>query len=136
MLQSAEMAATTPTRINYKRSLSYGQFTWKDHLRGKMICSSTLEITEQSDVAHVLGFGMAYAKINEKPLFVVKVCYVEGVLEKDILINFDLTLKIFRNETFQHLGQFKATTTGKNPIWVPSEPFRNFGNSTSTFRNF
>ena len=134
MLQSAEMAATTPTRINYKRSLSYGQFTWKDQLRGGKICSSTLEITEQSDVAHVLHFTMNYAKINEKPLFVVKVYYLEGVLEKDILINFDLTLKIFRNETFQHLGQFKATTTGKNPIWKKKETTWHFPYDQITYR--
>ena len=58
------------------------------------ICSQTLEIIEQGDVAHVLEFSMKYARIDEKPKFVVTFKYLEGCLEDNIVYNFDIVINV------------------------------------------
>jgi len=75
------------------------------------ICSQTLEIIEQGDVAHVLEFSMKYARIDEKPKFVVTFKYLEGCLEDNIVYNFDIVINVTRNGLYEHLGTFKGTNT-------------------------
>ena len=86
------MAPLTSTRRSYQKPLSNGKFEWKDELRGREICSSTLEITEQGHNLHVLDFRVIYEEINGESYFTVKVNYLEGY-PKNILINFDLIVR-------------------------------------------
>ena len=122
MLQSAEMASTTSTHRSYKNHLSFGHFQWKDQMKEDGgICSSTLEIIEKGDIAHVLAFRMNYtSQGNEQSHFIVKVNYLEGYLEKDFLINFDLTVKVLRNGNFEHLCWIKGTCENA-PTWKKKE---------------
>ena len=118
MLQSAEMASTTSTRRSYRNPLSFGHFQWQDQMKvvGRKICSSTFEIIEQGQVAHVLDFTLNLDVINGESCFVVKVNHLEGYLEDNILINFDLD--VFRNDRANFLCRLRGNQKKTSPAVV------------------
>ena len=96
---------------------SIGDYEWIDEMRidgeSRTISSSTLEIIEQGDVAHVLDFNLSTGKYKTEggeetdiEAFVVKFKYLNGRLEKDILLSFELFLqKHTLNGDFQHISR-------------------------------
>ena len=96
---------------------SIGDYEWIDEMKidgeSRTISSSTLEIIEQGDVAHVLDFNLSTGKYKTEggeetdiEAFVVKFKYLNGRLEKDILLSFELFLqKQTINGDFQHISR-------------------------------
>ena len=108
------MASSTRRYLN---TVSIGDYEWIDEMRidgeSRTISSSTLEIIEQGDVAHVLDFNLSTGKYKTEggeetdiEAFVVKFKYLNGRLEKDILLSFELFLqKQTINGDFQHISR-------------------------------
>ena len=92
------------SRRSYKKTLAFGHFKWEDEMAVKelssyipgqkyrVICSSTLEIIEEGDIAHVLDFHLGMSLSNGEPHFVTGFKYADGRLEQDAFLDFQISL--------------------------------------------